>query len=67
MMRIPPNAGDGRELRAKGKGLPAAEPGDLIVRLKVVWPPADTDTARAAYEAMARDIPFDPRSGLGEG
>ncbi|HRX37179.1 MAG TPA: DnaJ C-terminal domain-containing protein [Aestuariivirga sp.] len=66
MMRIPPNAGDGRELRAKGKGLPAAEPGDLIVRLKVVWPPADTDTARAAYEAMARDIPFDPRSGLGE-
>lgn len=66
-MRIPPGAGDGRELRARGKGLPGKEPGDLIVRLKVVWPPADSDKARAAYEAMARDLAFDPRAGMGEG
>lgn len=63
-LRIPPNAGDGRELRAKGKGLPAAEPGDMIVKLKVVWPKAETPAVRAAYEALQNAAPFDPRAGM---
>jgi curved DNA-binding protein len=65
MLRIPANSAEGRELRAKGKGLPGADSGDLIVKLKIVWPKADTHKARAVYEAMARDIPFDPRAGMG--
>jgi curved DNA-binding protein len=65
MLRIPPNSAEGRELRAKGKGLPGVEPGDLIVKLKIVWPKAESDKARAVYEQMARDMPFNPRSGMG--
>ena len=65
MLRIPANSAEGRELRAKGKGLPGAEAGDLIVKLKVVWPPATTDRARAVYEQMAKDMPFDPRARMG--
>ena len=65
MLRIPPNSAPGRELRVKGKGLPAAEPGDLHVILKIVLPAADTPRAKELYEAMARDLAFDPRAGLG--
>lgn len=65
MLRIPSNSAEGRELRAKGKGLPGTEPGDLIVKLKIVWPKAESDKARAVYEQMARDLPFDPRTGMG--
>lgn len=65
MLRIPSNSAEGRELRAKGKGLPGTEPGDLIVKLKIVWPKAESDKARAVYEQMARDMPFDPRTGMG--
>lgn len=65
MLRVPPNSAEGRELRAKGKGLPGAEPGDLIVKLKIVWPKAESEKARAVYETMARDIPFNPRAGMG--
>lgn len=63
MLRIPPNSADGRELRVRGKGLPGQEPGELVVKLKIIWPRADSDKAKAAYEAMARDIPFDARAG----
>ncbi len=65
MLRVPENSTEGRELRAKGKGLPGADPGDLIVKLKIVWPPATTDKARALYEQMAKDMPFDPRAKMG--
>ena len=63
MLRIPSNSADGRELHARGRGLQGPEPGNLIVKLKIVWPRADNDKARAAYETMARDIPFDARAG----
>ena len=63
MLRIPPNSADGRELHARGKGLPGENPGSLVVKLNIVWPRADSEKARAAYETMARDIPFDPRAG----
>jgi curved DNA-binding protein len=63
MLRIPPNSADGRELHARGKGLPGDNPGNLVVKLKIVWPAADSEKARAAYETMARDIPFDARAG----
>ena len=65
MLKIPPNSFEGRELRVKGRGLPAAKPGDLYAVLRIVLPPADSEQAKKAYEAMARDIPFDPRAKLG--
>ena len=52
----------------KGRGIPASGgAGDLYVVLKIVLPPADTETARLAYQEMAQRLAFDPRAGLKEG
>jgi curved DNA-binding protein len=60
-VRIPEGAQSGRSLRVRGKGLPGNPPGDLLLDLQVVLPPADTPKARQLYESMARDLAFDPR------
>jgi curved DNA-binding protein len=62
-VRIPAGAQGGRVLRVRGKGLPGTPAGDLMLRLRVVLPPADDARARELYEAMARDLAFDPRAG----
>jgi len=62
-VRIPAGAQSGRVLRVRGKGIPGAPVGDLMLRLRVVLPPADEAKARELYEAMARDLAFDPRAG----
>lgn len=64
-VRVPPGSQTGRKLRLKGRGIPAAEPGDLYLVLEVVLPPADTDPARRLYETMARELAFNPRRGPG--
>jgi curved DNA-binding protein len=65
MLKIPPASFQGQELRIKGRGIPAAEPGDLYAALRIVLPAADTEKARAIYEEMARELAFDPRANLG--
>ena len=61
---IPAGWSAGRKLRLKGKGLPAATPGDLYLELQLTTPPADTAEAKAAYEAFAQAFPrFAPRQG----
>jgi curved DNA-binding protein len=62
MLKVPPNSAHGKELRAKGKGIPASVPGDLHVRLVIVLPRGDTPKAKEIYETMARDLAFDPRA-----
>ena len=62
-VRIPAGAQSGRVLRVRGKGIPAEPPGDLLLAIRVVVPPADSEKARALYEQMARDLAFDPRAG----
>ncbi|MFN6961043.1 MAG: DnaJ C-terminal domain-containing protein [Rhodocyclaceae bacterium] len=62
-VRIPPGAQSGQQLRVRGKGIPAEPPGDLLLNLQVVLPPADTPRARELYETMARELAFDPRAG----
>jgi curved DNA-binding protein len=64
MLKVPPNSAQGRELRAKGKGIPAATPGDLHVRLNIVLPRGDAPKAKELYETMARDLAFNPRAKL---
>lgn len=61
-VRIPAGAQHGRQLRVRGKGLPGDPPGDLLLDLRIVLPPADTPQAKALYETMARDMAFDPRA-----
>ena len=65
MLKVPSGSNHGRELRVRGRGIPAAEPGDLYAVLKIVWPPANNEKARQIYEEMAKELAFDPRAGLG--
>ncbi len=62
---VPPGSQSGRKLRLKGRGIPAAQPGDLYLILDVVLPPATSERARALYEQMARDLAFNPRERVG--
>jgi curved DNA-binding protein len=61
-IRIPEGAQSGKQLRVRGKGIPGEPPGDLLLELDVVLPPADTPQARKLYEQMAQDMAFDPRA-----
>jgi curved DNA-binding protein len=63
-LKIPAGSNQGSKMRLKGKGLPGKEPGNLYVVLDVQLPPADSDEAKALYEKMAEELPFDPRAGL---
>ncbi len=65
MLKIPPGSTKGRTMRLKGRGLPGTPPGDLHAVLKIVLPPADSDKAKEVYKDMERELPFDPRAGLG--
>jgi curved DNA-binding protein len=60
-VRIPEGSQSGRQLRVRGHGIPGQPPGDLLLDLQVVLPPATTPKARQFYETMARDLAFDPR------
>ena len=64
-VRVPENSQTGRKLRLKGRGIPAATPGDLYLMLEVVLPPATTAKAREFYQTMARELAFNPRQNLG--
>ena len=61
-VRIPEGAQSGRQLRVRGKGIPADPPGDLLLDLRVVLPAAASPRARELYETMARELAFDPRA-----
>jgi len=60
-VRIPAGAQSGGQLRLRGKGIPGEPPGDVLLELRVVLPPADSAKARQLYESMARELAFDPR------
>ncbi len=64
-LRIPSNARAGMKLRLRGKGLPGHPNGDIYATLKIVNPKAETAEARAFFEKMAQEMPFDPRANLG--
>lgn len=61
-MKVPNDSAGGRRLRLRGKGIPGALPGDFYVILNIVLPPADNESARAAYDTMRRAFNFDPRA-----
>ncbi len=59
---VPAGSGSGRKLRLKGRGIPAAEPGDLYLELEPAIPGAVTPEQRTAWEALAQAYPgFNPR------
>ncbi len=64
-MKLPAGARAGQTLRLRGRGLPGRPPGDQLVLLKIELPP-DSPRARQLFEQMKREVPFDPRAGLGK-
>jgi curved DNA-binding protein len=60
-VRVPAGAQSGQQLRVRGKGIPSTPPGDLLLDLQVVLPPATDPKARELYETMARELNFNPR------
>ena len=64
-LKIPSSSIGGRKLRLKGRGIPAASPGDLYVVVQIALPPADNDAVRQAYRELERAQAFNPRAHLG--
>lgn len=61
-VRVPAHSQSGQTLTVRGKGLPAREPGDLELQLRVILPSAYDPRARALYEKMAAELSdFDAR------
>jgi curved DNA-binding protein len=64
-LKIPPGSRAAGKLRLKGRGIPASPPGDFYVELQIALPAAADAKAKAAYEAFAAAVPFNPRANLG--
>lgn len=62
--KIPPGSTGGRKWRLKERGIPARQPGDFYVVLQIALPPADTESAAAAYREFQKAFTFNPRAGL---
>ncbi len=61
-VRVPEGTQSGQQLRLRGKGIPSATPGDLILDIQVVLPPANSEKAKQLYQSMAHELAFDPRA-----
>jgi curved DNA-binding protein len=62
-LTLPAGTHTGRKLRLNGRGLPGPVPGDEIVTVSVVAPPARDEAQRRAYEELRARFPsFDPRA-----
>ncbi|WPL18611.1 Curved DNA-binding protein [Thiorhodovibrio winogradskyi] len=65
-LRIPAGSQSNQRLRLKGRGLPGKTPGDALVQLEIVNPPASDDQAQKAYRKLAEQFgDFNPRAKLG--
>jgi curved DNA-binding protein len=64
-LKVPAGSHSGSKLRLKGRGIPAAPPGDFYVVLQIALPAANDDKAKAAYAAFASALPFNPRASMG--
>jgi molecular chaperone DnaJ len=65
-LRVPPGTPSGRTLRARGKGVVRrnGQAGDLLVTVEVAVPEKLSDSARAALETYAAQLPAAPREHL---
>jgi curved DNA-binding protein len=60
-LKIPAGSQGGQTLRLKKRGLPGATQGDQFVILKIIIPQPTNEAAKALYQKMAAEMPFDPR------
>ena len=66
-LSVPAGSSERRKLRLRGRGIPGKTPGDFYFVLKIALPPANSDSAKAVYRAMADEFKsFNPRAQLGD-
>ena len=65
-LKIPAGSRNGKKLRLRRRGIPADPPGDFYVTLDITLPAANTEAARRLYEAMHRELDYNPRAHLEE-
>lgn len=59
---IPPGSVARRKLRLRGRGIPGATAGDIMLELEIAVPSAVTSEQKAAWQALRNAYPgFDPR------
>ncbi len=61
-LTVPAGAQSGQKLRLRGRGLPGTTPGDQLVSIRIVNPPANSPQEKAAYERMQREFKFNARA-----
>ena len=62
-MSVPPSAAN-RTLRLRGKGMPGAPVGDLLVTLRIALPPNPDSELETLARRLRDEQPYDPRKGL---
>ena len=61
-LKVPPGTTSGRTLRVRGRGVKGkSRAGDLLVTLEVAVPTRLTPAQRKVIEALAEEMPEDPR------
>jgi curved DNA-binding protein len=65
-LKLPKGSQTDRQLRLRGRGLPGNPPGDQLVVLKIVAPPANA-AGEALYRQLAAALPFNPRQAMESG
>lgn len=63
-LKLPKGSQTDRQLRLKGRGLPGNPPGDQLVLLKIMAPPATTAAEEALYRQMAETLRLNPRQAM---
>ena len=63
-LNLAAGSNSGKQLRLKGKGIPAREPGNLLVTLKIVNPEPLSEREKEAFAALQEVSSFDPRNRL---
>ena len=58
-IKVPPGSGGGTKLRLRGRGLSSR--GDLLVEIKVVFPPHPTEDEKHLWEQLKAKSHFNPR------
>lgn len=62
-LKIPAGTSGGKRMRLKGKGIPAATPGDFYVELNIAMPENLDEHSRALFEQLQQsNNGFDPRA-----
>jgi curved DNA-binding protein len=65
-LKIPKGTQGGQKLRLKQRGIPGTPAGDLYVVPVITLPAADNETAEALYRKMEQELPYNPRSEMGD-